>query len=602
MNETIGSKGGKNDRRRTLIITKKQKEKLRAIENEKNKKDIKRKDINTFIKILPLIIIGNAYQTFKINSKKDNQEKEEKLTTKTQIKLSPKYFKEQNQTQIDKTNSTAQNKFNINNQNIEVKNEKTNKKRDSNNIRKEKLENKNIQEELIQNNEKRPIYEATYSINTQTKDKKVININSYNETSSNNNYNNSETFTNQNNARHNKTKEPIISLVPFPSKEKINKSKEKEIKRNSDKLKTETKQKLTDVNNKIEKLTNIKLIESYENELQDVRYELKKLIFEYKVLEEYSEKTFTTSDIEELLEKLNIIIKKIEELRKKLDIDNLSNYDDDYIRSLVNEYISILGTGQTVEGLEDSELYILLSSTLDKIEKEKDIFQESLQEQQNDIIDSEENLDNLKTEYLNIQKYNDRLEKFQQEQEALLKTLQEKIANSKTIEEKVEYQISFLNKQSKNLLKMLAFDMMIPDPITSKVAGAATLSYMYFMRRALKPKLQINKKRYKVITVEDFSRDILNTIENLNYTAENLNATSNKLQSMISEFKSEYKDYIDNVPEYSELLDNLIHINETLKEKEFEIRKIASEQKKNLQTNNEKVKVLEKSKELPEAS
>lgn len=594
MNETIGSKGGKNDRLRTLIITKKQKEKLKAIENEKKKKkkDLKKKDIETLIKILPLIIIGNAYQALKINSKSEKEKTEQdKIIKDNQIKDSQKYMEEKNN---KKTNNNLQNKFDYDKQkiNINIKNKQIKKEKLKPNINEKKIQN---QEVLIENKQREhsPKQKYIIPILPQTKNQQMQISNKYNYLHSSNKSN--EQSTNKNNNIQN-----IIPLIT--SKVDHNKSKEKDKNKINNNLKETTKQKLVDVNNKIEKLTNIKLIESYENELRDIKYELKKLIFDYKVLEEYSEKTFTTSDIEELLEKLNQIIKKIEELRKKLDIDNLSNYDDDYIRSLVNEYISILGSGKTVEGLEDSELYILLSSTLDKIEKEKDIFQENIQEKQSDIIDSEENLDKLKTEYLSMQKYNDRLEKFQQEQEILLKNLQEKIANSKNIEEKIEYQVSFLNEQSKNLLKMLALDMMIPDPITSKVVGAATLSYMYFMRRALKPKLQINKKRYKVITIEDFSRDISNTIDNLIYTADTINITSNKLQSMINEFKNEYKDYIDNVKEYNELLNNLIHINENLKEKEFEIRKIASEQKKNLQTNNEKVKKLEKREEIPKAA
>lgn len=595
MNETIGSKGGKNDRRRTLIITKKQKEKLKAIENENKKKtkDIKRKDLETLIKILPLIIFGNAYQALRSTSK-NKQEKEILAIKENQQNNFLKYNEEKKKEQI---NINLQNNFNCNNkqklENIEIKYEQQKEDKHNPNINKENYQKPKNKEISIEKKQKTTIsrQKSSISINKPTKNKQISN--NYNKIYSNNNTN--ENFTNQNNN--------VKNIIPLTiSKQFPNKLQEKITKKNNNNLQEKTKQKLVDVNNKIEKLTNIKLIESYENELRDIKYELKKLIFDYKILEAYSEKTFTTSDIEELLEKLNQIIKKIEELRKKLDIDNLSNYDDNYIRSIVNEYISVLGNGQAIEGLKDSELYILLSSTLNKIEKEKDIFQENLQEQQSDIIDSEENLDRLKTEYLSIQKYNDKLEKFQQEQVILLKNLQEKIENSKSIEEKIEYQVSFLNEQSKNLLKMLALDMMIPDPITSKAAGAATLAYMYFMRRALKPKLQINKKRYKVITIEDFSKDILNTIDNLTYTADTLNATSNKLQSMISEFKTEYKDYIDNLSEYSELLNNLIKINENLKEKEFEIRKIASEQKKNLQINNEKVKTLEKKEEIPKAA
>ena len=49
MNETIGVKGGKNDRRRSLLITKKAKEKLQAYQEEKELKKLEEKDGSDWI-------------------------------------------------------------------------------------------------------------------------------------------------------------------------------------------------------------------------------------------------------------------------------------------------------------------------------------------------------------------------------------------------------------------------------------------------------------------------------------------------------------------------------------------------------------------------
>lgn len=79
MDETIGAKGGANDRRRRLKITTKQlqslieqrdREELKKEEERiKKKKEleriIRRNDIITFIKIAPLILIGNFYDVLK---------------------------------------------------------------------------------------------------------------------------------------------------------------------------------------------------------------------------------------------------------------------------------------------------------------------------------------------------------------------------------------------------------------------------------------------------------------------------------------------------------------------------------------------------------
>ena len=70
MNETIGAKGGSNDRRRVNRIIKRKK-KLKQLE-----KDVKKKQLITFIFALPIAIIGNITQAFKKDKKKQKEEKE----------------------------------------------------------------------------------------------------------------------------------------------------------------------------------------------------------------------------------------------------------------------------------------------------------------------------------------------------------------------------------------------------------------------------------------------------------------------------------------------------------------------------------------------
>ena len=75
MNETIGVKGGRNDRKRTLKILEKEKQKLKQYEEEKEIKElennVKKKQFISLIKILPISFIGGTIKTFLDNSKKD---------------------------------------------------------------------------------------------------------------------------------------------------------------------------------------------------------------------------------------------------------------------------------------------------------------------------------------------------------------------------------------------------------------------------------------------------------------------------------------------------------------------------------------------------
>ena len=64
MNETIGVKGGKNDRRRTIKIKEAQKKKLNEyVEEQKIKeleKEVRKQQVFTLLKTLPIAIAGGS--------------------------------------------------------------------------------------------------------------------------------------------------------------------------------------------------------------------------------------------------------------------------------------------------------------------------------------------------------------------------------------------------------------------------------------------------------------------------------------------------------------------------------------------------------------
>lgn len=81
MNETIGVKGGKNDRKRTLRIKRKQKKKLEDLANEKSikelEKEVKRKQVYTLVKTLPIVFVGGTIKSlFDGTNEKTKEDKE----------------------------------------------------------------------------------------------------------------------------------------------------------------------------------------------------------------------------------------------------------------------------------------------------------------------------------------------------------------------------------------------------------------------------------------------------------------------------------------------------------------------------------------------
>ena len=82
MDETIGVKGGHNDQRRTMIITRENKKKLEEYEEQREieelEKKVKKQQIYTLVKTLPIVIGGEVVKTLHdtANGKREDKEVE----------------------------------------------------------------------------------------------------------------------------------------------------------------------------------------------------------------------------------------------------------------------------------------------------------------------------------------------------------------------------------------------------------------------------------------------------------------------------------------------------------------------------------------------
>ena len=111
--------------------------------------------------------------------------------------------------------------------------------------------------------------------------------------------------------------------------------------------------------------------------------------------------------------------------------------------------------------------------------------------------------------------------------------------------------------------------------------------YAQFMRNIINPRTVTRK--YKVITVEDYSSSIEANIKEIDKASSVLNKTEKEIDKMIKLIKYEFSEYIGVIKECDELLANLDKVKGELHEKEYEIEKIKTKQEKELERNNAKV-------------
>ena len=524
MNETIGVKGGKNDSRRRMIITKNQLEKLKLFQEEQKEKELKELEKKvklqqrlSLIVALPIATIGQVYETLTHANLKRKE-----LLLKEVIELLEKenIFSERDTKEI--INALKEGNIFL------------------------------LDEELL--GKLGFSFETTKRVSENdlrdlpTPDKKEeISV---------------------------ETKSKILDLVEITLEEKqqelTNSNQEKDL-----------------INEKLDKLKNHKIIDEYETKLKDVRKDLRQLVFEYNVISEESENLYESKEAEALLERLNSIIKKIDELKRRIDIPDIDKYDDNYLYTLVEEYIEEFKNKHFVSEIKDSELYIMISEKLDELDKKKDKLQEKIETKKTNLELDEKRMDQMKENYYSFEKFNKDLTKFQEEQDKLLADIKEKISKSTTITERVETQVVAMNRHTRRLMTLMAASMMLPGARSARGMATLAATYLYFMRQLTRPNTRT--RTYRQIDVKDYHKEIESSLSALENVEEMLKKTSKQITTTINEFEKEFKDYIDMFPECRELLDNLEKIKDEIEEKEHELKRIKEQQERQLEINNAKV-------------
>lgn len=342
----------------------------------------------------------------------------------------------------------------------------------------------------------------------------------------------------------------------------------------------------------LENLKEREIINRYEEKLKEIKIELKELIFEYNIIVKEYDNILESKEVEKLLEKLNLIIKKLDELKDLIEIPNTKDYDQNYIDNLISEYLTDFKKNKVVEEIKDSQLYILLSSKIEELDQKKDLLEESLIAKKEEINLDEEKLVELKECYKDFDNFNNNLLRFQADQDALTRNLEQKIANAKTEQEKVETRLHFLKNQTSLILDLIRPQLLIPGARSTIRLALAASCLVHFMKNNIRP--TVETKRYKVINVADYTKDITNSLKDLDNALSLLKRSKKELQLFLEEFKNNYKKYFKEVKECDQLLENLQNCLFSLEEKEEEIERLKMDQEKNLMDNHEKVKQIGK--------
>ena len=334
-----------------------------------------------------------------------------------------------------------------------------------------------------------------------------------------------------------------------------------------------------------------KIVSNYENRFKEIKREFKNIIYETTVLEEQSNQVPEKKTAEDLLNQVNTVIEKLEELKEKIKIDLEDNQE---LTDLIDSYMDEFQNKQEVESIKDSSLYILLAGKVEEAKLQAINLSEKVEIKKDKLELNEEQFNLLKERFNSFENFNNQLIAFQNDQDNLLIDLEEKVKNSVSITEKATYQVKAMNKQSKKLLSLLTLPMLIPGNRSAKVMASSTAAYIYFLKQILSPKYK--KKRYRVIEVTNYQKELEENLIRIDNTIDLLLKTSKKIEEMINQIEIEFQNY--EIPEYQELIGNLKKIRKEMQEKEEELKKTKQKQEKLLEENKEKVKTMSKVEEM----
>lgn len=550
MNETIGAKGTGNDYRRSLKMKRLAKEKLKKEQEEQAlkelEKQVRRKQTYTLIKTLPIVVGAGTIKTLvEVGKEKKDIKEERKFVINDK-----RYIKQNN---IPKNGQVIKQPVVVNVAGEEVviyvpvvvkqTEEKTEvqlvlpeKELEEYEIVEEKVD---IQPEVIKEQpvikpkgiEEQPIPEPEKDILDKLDESRAIEV-------------------------FNIDREDFPEL-PKENQELLNK------------LKSKT------------------LIDYYADQLKDIRYDLRNIIYDYNVLVDEEKDAHKSRDIEKIIDRLSLVISKIDELKDKIEIENLSLFDENYIFFLIQESLSFFSEDM-MEEVKDTSLYNMIAKKIDELDKKKDEFQKELDDKKDKLEEREEDFEELKERFYSIDKINNDLLRFQYEQAQLLEEIRIKINESTTVKERVETEVTEMNKQNRRLMRLLTLQMILPGPKNAKKMALSAASYLYFMNYVMNANTKT--KKYKIVQVKDYRDSILDSIAKIDDASSLLYKTSIQIDKMILEIKDKYSDYMDTVPECKELLSNLKKIKMEIEEKEYEMKKLKEAQELEYERNNQKLK------------
>ena len=331
---------------------------------------------------------------------------------------------------------------------------------------------------------------------------------------------------------------------------------------------------------------------------------LKELELEITILNSKEEDLVSLKQIKDLEKELDKLIEKFQKLTKtydniyeNIDYKYIREISEDYFKYLIDDYNSFLDK-DLINNTISKELideYISIVNAIIDIENKKDKLKIKINEKKTKFNIRDKEFDKIKDEHSKIDKITDNIESINKDFDKSLNNIKDLLKNNIDIQKNIEYQ----KKLSLNIGNAIKGSILIGSsklfPPTKK-GNMFRIAFMIIGISKLSNLIKEEKKEkitYK-IDINNYEKEISNNILNVNNVIDDIENAFIDIDYIRKTLKKDFKDFIDIIPEYKELIKNINKL-----EKELDIQKdiaknYSNEFKKSLQENNEKIKRLDK--------
>ena len=332
-----------------------------------------------------------------------------------------------------------------------------------------------------------------------------------------------------------------------------------------------------------------------ENNIKDNIYELKKMDSTFYTIEQKIEYAEDDSDIKEIEYEINELLKQLDYIRKELaslekifELNFPVEEPDNYLIYLVDEYKDrIKNKKELSDDLKHNKAYKSIVDRIVELEAKKEELLEKVEAKKEQFELEDGKLEEMNNSIISIEEAAINIKNLVDKQNEMLMEVKRQVDKTVHVTEKVKYVTKSINHTFMELFLLMSLFKRNLSMRNNAVAVVQTTIILDLINKMCTPITEkVTIKESDVADYQGMIKDCLSDTSKLDSYIDN---SLDNISSIRYTFLYDYKE-CSHLPEYQETIKNLDKIEEDMKTKKDEIKRMNKEIELELEKNNAKVK------------